>query len=51
MVCFRAQYREEYGSSEVVSRMFTCELCSKKVKHTRPVIGNFLITIPVCCEA
>ena len=36
----RAQYREEYGSSEVLSRLFTCELCSRKVKHTRPVVGK-----------
>ena len=35
----RAQYRQEYGSSEVVSRMFKCELCDKEVKHTRNIIG------------
>ena len=35
----RAQYRAEYGSSEVVSRMFKCELCDKEVKHTRNIIG------------
>lgn len=35
----RAQYRVEYGSSEVVSRMFKCELCDKEVKHTRNIIG------------
>eukprot|EP00095_Tigriopus_kingsejongensis_P008992 maker-scaffold783_size97670-snap-gene-0.20 protein:Tk08992 transcript:maker-scaffold783_size97670-snap-gene-0.20-mRNA-1 annotation:"hypothetical protein HMPREF1544_09400" len=35
----RAQYREDYGSSEVVSRMFKCELCEKEVKHTRNIIG------------
>ena len=29
----------EYGGSEVVSRMFTCELCNKEVKHTRNIIG------------
>jgi hypothetical protein len=36
----RAQYREDYGSSEVLSRMFTCELCSRQVKHTRSVVGE-----------
>ena len=35
----RAQYRAEHGSSEVVSRMFKCELCDKEVKHTRNIIG------------
>ena len=30
----RAQYKAEYGGSEVVSRMFQCELCGKEVKHT-----------------
>ena len=35
----RAQYKAEYGGSEVVSRMFTCELCNKEVKHTRNIIG------------
>ena len=35
----RAQYRAEYGCSEVVSRMFKCELCDKEVKHTRNIIG------------
>ena len=35
----RAQYTEEYGSSEVVKRMFKCELCDKKVKHSRSIIG------------
>ena len=35
----RAHYSEEYGSSEVVSRMFKCELCDKEVKHTRNIIG------------
>ncbi|TRY71884.1 hypothetical protein TCAL_08435, partial [Tigriopus californicus] len=35
----RAMYREDYGSSEVVSRMFKCELCEKEVKHTRNIIG------------
>ena len=35
----RAEYREQYGSSEVVSRMFKCELCDKEVKHTRNIIG------------
>ena len=35
----RAQYKVEYGGSEVVSRMFTCELCNKEVKHTRNIIG------------
>ena len=32
-------YRAEYGCSEVVSRMFKCELCDKEVKHTRNIIG------------
>ena len=31
----RNEYKEQYGDSEVVSRMFTCELCQKEVKHTR----------------
>ncbi len=35
----RAEYRAEYGSSEVISRMFKCELCEKEVKHTRNIIG------------
>ena len=35
----RAEYRDKYGSSEVVSRMFKCELCDKEVKHTRNIIG------------
>ena len=35
----RAQYTEEYGSSEVVKRMFKCELCDKEVKHSRSIIG------------
>ena len=35
----RAQYRTQYGSSEVISRMFKCELCDKEVKHTRNIIG------------
>jgi len=35
----RLQYRKEYGSSEIVSRMFTCELCKREVKHTRNIIG------------
>ncbi len=35
----RAQYREEYGSSEIVSRMFKCELCEKEVKHARNIIA------------
>ena len=32
-------HRAEYGCSEVVSRMFKCELCDKEVKHTRNIIG------------
>merc|ERR1719471_2772174 len=35
----RNEYKEQYGDSEVVSRMFTCELCQKEVKHTRNIIG------------
>jgi len=35
----RSQYKEDHGSSEVVSRMFKCELCEKEVKHTRNIIG------------
>ena len=36
----RNEYKEQYGDSEVVSRMFTCELCQKEVKHTRYTISN-----------
>jgi len=35
----RNEYKMKFGDSEVVSRMFTCELCSKEVKHTRNIIG------------
>ena len=35
----RAEYREEFGSSEIESRTFRCELCLKEVKHTRNIIG------------
>jgi hypothetical protein len=35
----RSEYRKDYGSSEVVSRMFKCELCFKEIKHTRNIIG------------
>lgn len=35
----RNEYKVKFGDSEVVSRMFTCELCSKEVKHTRNIIG------------
>ena len=35
----RNEYKQQYGDSEVVSRLFTCELCQKEVKHTRNIIG------------
>ena len=35
----RAEYSANYGNSEVVSKMFKCELCDKEIKHTRNIIG------------
>ena len=38
----RNQYKEEYGTSEVITRMFKCELCQREVKHTRNIIGTHM---------
>ena len=31
----KEEYETKFGNSEVVSRKFTCELCSKELKHNR----------------
>merc|ERR1719361_1613242 len=38
----RANYIEKYGSSEILSRMFKCEICEKEVKHTRTIISSHM---------
>ena len=38
----RQEYQMQYGDSEIVKRMFTCELCNKDIKHTRSIIGSHM---------
>ena len=40
---FRDEYKRDYGNSEIISRMFKCEICGKEVKHTRNIIGKKIL--------